>query len=282
MRGLSGALGAAVRSLRDWSLRSAARTVAIGESMADYLRGRRGVPSERVVVIHNFADDSLIRPIEQQANLLLSEWEELSGRFVIGYSGNMGRVHDFATVIEAMHLLRDHSSLIFLFTGGGTQKASLEDLVAKNGLESLAAIRPYQPQERLGMLLGCSNVHLVTMRPEFEGLAVPSKFYGVLAAGRPCVFVGHPQGELARLIQKYDCGMVVRIGDACALAHALLSLHNDTQLAKRLGANARETYLQHFQAARAVSRWGSVIDGLCGNGGNDPSQPPVVHPTRSD
>ena len=70
-------------------------------------------------------------------------------------------------------------------------------------------MRPYQPKERLGETLGIGDVHLVSLDPAMEGLIVPSKFYGIAAAGRPTIFIGAEDGEIARLLEANGCGFTV-------------------------------------------------------------------------
>jgi len=125
------------------------------------------------------------------ANSLREEWN-LGQKFVVGYSGNFGRAHDFATVLDAAAMLRDLRDVHFLFVGNGAQLPWVQARVAALGLTDVS-FRPYQPLDRLALSLSVPDLHLVSLKPELEGLIVPSKFYSVLAAGRPVLFVGIPR-----------------------------------------------------------------------------------------
>ena len=91
-------------------------------------------------------------------------------------------------------------------------------------------MRPYQPKERLGETLSVGDVHLVSLDPALEGLIVPSKFYGIAAAGRPTIFIGSKNGEIARLLEEVGCGFTVTPGDGEALAGRILALAGDRDL----------------------------------------------------
>ena len=176
--------GAPLRALRTWSLRAAAANVAIGERMAARLRSL-GVAPETIHVIANWCDDAAIEPIDHAGNPLRHEWQ-LAAKFVVGYSGNLGRAHEFDTVLGAARQLAGEPDIIFLVIGGGhgverfrRATADLPNIVFK----------PYQPRNRLAHSLGVSDVHWVSLRPEVEGLIVPSKVYGILAAGRPILAI---------------------------------------------------------------------------------------------
>ena len=222
-----------VRRLRDWSLRRAAANVVLGDLM------NARVP--RGVVIHNWADAGLM-PVETRAE----------GGFAVGYSGNLGRAHDFRTIVGAMNRL---PGVRFVFTGGGAQLAAV-----KREAPSNAEFRDYVPREQLSASLSSVDVHLVTLKPALEGLIVPSKFYGILAVGRPVIFIGARDGELARLVDGYHCGIVVEEGDVEGLVRAVETLARDPQNAAAMGARGRELYLQRFAPRHAFASWERVLE----------------------
>jgi glycosyltransferase involved in cell wall biosynthesis len=148
--------------------------------------------------------------------------------------------------------------ICFVFVGGGVQLARLERAVLERRLTNVQ-IHPYQPRERLAETLGMSDVHLVSLDPKLEGLIVPSKFYGVAAAGRPTIFIGAAEGGIARLIRQYDCGFTVASGDAGALADCILRLASDPELCGRLGAHARAAFEEHWDKGHALEQWLQVL-----------------------
>jgi glycosyltransferase involved in cell wall biosynthesis len=128
----------------------------------------------------------------------------------------------------------------------------------KRGLTNFR-LRPYQPKERLCETLGVGEVHLVSLDPRLEGLIVPSKFYGIAAAGRPTIFVGSPLGEIARLIAHYRCGYTASPGDGEALADCILELASDRALCSEMGGRAREAFEAHWDKKQALAKWGEVL-----------------------
>lgn len=262
VRGLRGALGRVLERLRDWSLREAACNVVLGNRMAEYLESR-GVAHERVRVIENWADGESVRPVPAQESTLRREWG-VEGNFIVGYSGNMGRVHEFGTILDAAERLRDDAGTVFLFIGGGNRREWIEEDAKRRGLSSFV-FKPYQQRERLRDSLSAPDVHLVSLRPELEGLVVPSKFYGVAAAGRPTIFIGAPDGEIAQILRQHDCGCVVRQGDGAGLATCIRELRDDPNLRRRLGENARRVFEQRFDKHIALESWCRLLDELaCG------------------
>jgi colanic acid biosynthesis glycosyl transferase WcaI len=242
----------ALRRLRDWSLRRAAANVVLGELMSRRLQAL-GVPAAGIRVIANWADGESIKPLAPEENPLREEWG-LEGRFVVGYSGNLGRAHEFDTILGAAALLRDDAGIAFLFVGAGAQFEAVKGR-AEAGRLGNVLFKPYQPGERLGFSLNVPDLHLVCLRPSLEGLIVPSKFYGVAAVGRPTVFVGDGGGEIAGILASIGCGLSVRVGDAWGLADAIRRLRRDPALCRRMGERARRGLEERFDRKLAVAAW---------------------------
>ena len=256
-----GWMGRLLASLRDRSLRSAQASVVLGFHMQRYLISRNVDPG-RIHVIPNWADGELIRPLEPEHNSLRRDWG-LGGKFVVGYSGNMGRVHEFETALGAAEALKADDGVVFLFIGGGAQRRWLEDEASRRGLTNVR-FQPYQPSEGLAKSLSAPDVHLVSQRPEVEGFVVPSKFYGISAAGRPSIFVGSTQGEIAKVINESGCGLVVRAGDVQGLVAAIIRLKNEPELCRTYGENARRVFDEKFARRIALDAWSKVLAQVAG------------------
>jgi glycosyltransferase involved in cell wall biosynthesis len=256
----NGLLGMALLKMRDASLRGAVANVVVGERMAEVLR-KRGISRETVHVIPNWCDDDEIRPFAPLNNPLRREWG-LRDRFVVGYSGNLGRAHEFETVLNAAECLRDRRDLCFLFIGGGNKFAELAHSARERGLDHLFRFLPYQNRKVLRFSLGVPDIHLISLKPELEGLIVPSKLYGIAAAGRGIVAVAAPDGEVGRLVRRHGCGFVVQPGQGKVLADTLLSLSRNADLIAEMGRRARAMLDSQFTRRQAFERWESLIDNI--------------------
>jgi glycosyltransferase involved in cell wall biosynthesis len=222
-----------LRRLRDWSLRRARVNVALGELMAERIAGC-------VTVRHNWADAALA-PMPR----------DVTAPFTVAYSGNLGRAHEFETMLAAMRALPD---VRFVVTGGGAQLERVRASAPDN-----VTFQPYQPRERLSESLSAADVHLVTLQPALEGLIVPSKFYGVLAVARPVIFIGARDGELARLITAHDLGFIVEPGDESGLAAAIRALAADRERARAMGERGRALYASRFAPPIALAEWERIL-----------------------
>jgi glycosyltransferase involved in cell wall biosynthesis len=257
---MRGPLAASLTALRNRSLRQADATVVVGDLMARNVESL-GAPAARVHVIPNWCDDEVIRPVAQSENPLRQTWS-LAGHFVLGYSGNLGRAHEFQTVLAAAERLRNEPHFAFLMIGGGKRFEELARAVKRQGLARSFRFMPYQQQEMLSYSLAAADAHWLSLNPKLEGLIVPSKFYGIAAAGKPIIVIGDKYGEIARLVQQHDCGIVVAPGDANALVDAMRRLSKAPETISELGRRARAMLDRHFTRQQALQRWRGLVDRL--------------------
>ena len=256
VRGLGQPLRRLLKTARNRSLRFADRNVVIGERMAELVRSI--LPNEAGVrVINNWAKGTAITPIAREVNTLRQEWN-LGDRFVVGYSGNMGRAHEFETLLDAMTELRHDASIAFLFVGGGGQAEALKRACRDRQITNVV-FRPYQPRERLAESLGIADAHIVSLQPALEGLIVPSKFYGIAAAARPAIVIGDPDGEIGGIVSSSGCGVCIRPGDCRGLVQLLRDWSRDPEEPNRMGKRAREVFEGRYEFSHALASWMELL-----------------------
>ncbi len=246
----------ALSSLRNWSLHAALWNIVIGDVMAKKVESE-GISPGSIRIIHNWADGHLIKPIDRYQNDLRRDWH-LTDKFVVGYSGNLGRAHEIGTILDAAVRLKSNKHIIFLFIGGGAQRKVLEDQSHKQDLANII-FKPYQPKEQLCLSLSVPDIHLISLRPEFEGLIVPSKFYGVAAAGRLTIFLGAPDGEIATILSKERCGIHIGIGEGEQLAKIISELALHPEIVQRMGGAGRAAFDSLFEKTIAISKWEALL-----------------------
>jgi len=240
--------------------RHANRCVVLGDHMARRLTDK-GVSPDRLSVIpvwgHDFTD-----PDQQwstpQASPLRRELD-LEGKFVVMYSGNAGLVHTFDAVCAAALRLADDPRFVFLFVGGGRRLDEVRAFQAKHNLENIR-VRGYFPREQLDQSLTMANVHLITLRDGMAGIAVPCKLYGIMAAGRPSIFIGPDSCETADAIREFECGAALKTDDADGLIRTLLDLVADPAYCASLGRNARMAFDNRYNPNHCAALWREMLE----------------------
>jgi glycosyltransferase involved in cell wall biosynthesis len=255
---LRGMIATGVSYWRDRSLKSAAVNVVVGQGMAERLM-KCGVKPDQIRVIHNWTDDADIIPISVEQNRLRKLWG-LEDKFVVGYSGNLGRAHEFDTILAASELLSHDPRIVFLFIGSGHLHDQLAKLVQSRGLASHFRFLPYQERAQLKYSLAVPDLHWLSLKPALEGLIVPSKFYGIAAAGRPMIAITAADGEIANLVRNNNCGRVIEPGEGEQLAAAILELSSNPEQLTTMGQNARAMLDAQFTRREAFRRWSAVLD----------------------
>jgi glycosyltransferase involved in cell wall biosynthesis len=147
----------------------------------------------------------------------------------------------------------------WLFIGSGAQMERLQGEVRERGLTT-ALFQPYQPREHLAESLSAADVHLISLRPALEGLIVPSKFYSIAAAGRPAIFIGDHNGEIASILHDSDTGVVIADGDGDALGSAVLDYAQDRTRTRDQGERARQLFEQRYRFAFTLTAWERLLD----------------------
>jgi glycosyltransferase involved in cell wall biosynthesis len=242
---------------RNQSLSMAVCNVVLGDLMAARVAGL-GISRGRVRLIPNWASGREIEPLPPERNPLRREWG-LDGKFVVGYSGNMGRAHDLAGLIGAARQLAHRGDIAFLLIGAGKQRSVLEAAVRLHDLPNVV-FKPYQPREILAQSLTVPDCHIVSLKPSLEGLIVPSKLYSSMAAGRPVVFLGSEDGEVGRLLKAGPpFGVRLDPADVAGLVREIEHLTADPERARTLGRAARHVFEQQFDRPIAFAKWRALL-----------------------
>jgi lipopolysaccharide/colanic/teichoic acid biosynthesis glycosyltransferase len=251
-------------------LRRADRVVAIGETMRHRLVTAKGADPARTRVIHNWADCDAIVPAAKDNPLARAAG--LADRFVVMHSGNVGLAAGLEVLLDAAARLRDCPGLTVAIVGEGTRRASLEARARALGLDHVRFLPP-RPREDLRDSFASADVFLVSLRPGLAGYLVPSKLYGILAAGRPYVAAVDEDSEVAAITRKHDCGLLAPPGDGDAVARRLRELYRDPVLRERLGENARRAALE-FDRRGQVRAYAELLSEVAAAPAGAPARQP--------
>lgn len=218
-----------------------AETIIVpSETMKERIVARAPELSQKVAVIHNWADPTWIKPLAKQDNEFAKS-HHLVDRFTVLYSGNMGRCHDMDTILEAARELKAEP-IRFLFIGAGPKWEPCQQKVQEWGLTNCEFL-PYQDKALLPQSLTACDLSLVSIAEGMEGVVAPSKFYSALSSGRPVAIICEPHSYLRQLVGEANCGAAFCNGDSQGLAAFIRYMAKDSQMHDRFG-NAGHRYIQ--------------------------------------
>ncbi|WP_179131007.1 glycosyltransferase family 4 protein [Candidatus Entotheonella palauensis] len=231
-------------------VRKSSRVIALGETMRQKLIAHKAADPGKTIVIPDWADCRAIRPRPKRN--AFSQAHGLTHAFVVMHSGNMGLSQGLETLLEAAARLQSFSDIQFVLIGEGVKKQDLMAQAQHLGLRNVQFL-PHQPKAMLPNSFATADVFIVSLQRGLAGYIVPSKLYGILAAGRPYVAAVEPACEVRAITRQYRCGLSVEPGDAQGLAEAITTLYQHRSLTQQLGRNARRAAIafdrqQHVRA----------------------------------
>jgi colanic acid biosynthesis glycosyl transferase WcaI len=245
----------ALRALVEPPFRTAARVVALGETMRRRLE-EKGVAPERIRVIPNWTDTEAVRPGPQD-----NAWSRehgLAGRFVVMHAGNLGWAQDLETLVRASTLLGDAEELVVALVGSGSRADRLRAMAGSLGTSHVRFLG-HQPRERMSEVLAAGTLHVVGLAQGLAGYVVPSRVYGILAAGRAVIAAADAESETAELVRRVRCGLVVPPGNPDALAGLLRAAVDGALALDDLGARGRAYAEEEADRRVAVERYRALL-----------------------
>jgi lipopolysaccharide/colanic/teichoic acid biosynthesis glycosyltransferase len=244
-----------LQAVNRFLVRRASRVVAIGETMRRRLVDGKGADPARTIVIADWIDCEAVTPAPRDN--AFARAHGLDRAFVVMHSGNIGLAQGLETLVEAAAHLAHLPDIQVIFVGEGVKKAALQSQAQALGLANVRFL-PFAPKERLSESFGAADVFVVSLKPGLAGYIVPSKLYGILAAGRPYVAAVEEECEVTAITRRHDCGLLAEPSKPRELAERIRYLYQDRALARRLGENARRAALQ-FDRRRQVRAYDDLL-----------------------
>jgi len=244
----NGAIEVVVGAIIDWSRRHAHAIIVLGDEMRSRLVAR-GISESKILVAESWACGKDILPMAF-----------LDGPLTVHYSGNLGLAHEVATISAVIERLANHPRFRFIISGGGPRRPRLESLCQARSIKNVE-FRRYCTNAKLGESLADGHLGLVTQIPETLGSVIPSKIYGIMAAGRPLLYIGPTKSTPASHIRTFKCGWHIQAGDVEGVISLLHHLDLNRHLLREAGERGRSAFEQHFDLPIGVAR---VEDIVCG------------------
>jgi glycosyltransferase involved in cell wall biosynthesis len=191
----------------------------------------------KVIVIPNWADVDWIRPMAKDKNEFARKYKQVE-KLTVMYSGNLGAAHDIETMLGSAKRLKENDAVHFMIIGDGAKKDLVEKAKLEAGLDNLTVL-PIQPEKILPALLSTGDLAVISLDNGSEGLMVPSKTYYSMAAGAALIGLCDKNCEVARIISRYECGIVVTPGDIDAMMDGIIDLLGDKSKLNHYRANSR-------------------------------------------
>jgi glycosyltransferase involved in cell wall biosynthesis len=217
----------------------------------------KGAPPERLRVIPNWVDTRAITP--QPRDNPWAARHDLVAPFVVMHSGNVGHAQDLDSLVRAATFLRDRDDLKIVIAGFGARHAEMVALAARLEVDDTVRFLPYQKRERLPLSLSSADVHVVGLAKGLAGYVVPSRLYGILAAGRPVIVAAEDESETARLVREISCGVVVPPARPELLARTIREAADGAFELDEMGRRGRAYVEEEADRVVAMERYRALV-----------------------
>ncbi len=255
-------------------LRSARGIVAISPYMIERI-DRYGVAQSRLHVVPVWAVGKDLRPIPRETNEFRRQ-HALQNKFVVMFSGNLELGGDMDTLLGALAALREDRDIVFVLISEGPRRERFRTLAQQAALSNVQFL-PYQNRDLLAYSLSAGDVHVITNKKGLGGLRVPGKTYGILAVGRPILYIGEPYCEVADLVREHRLGYVIEEHDVLCLVRAIRELRDDPARRQEISARARTLYEAQYQAQTNIDLWEKVLTSVVTTAAHVPAGKVQVH-----
>jgi glycosyltransferase involved in cell wall biosynthesis len=248
-----------IRAINALMFRALDAIITIGRDTEQLLLRYRGVTRDKLHFIPNWATLApAVRPIDPDNPFRRPN----AARFLVGLSGNLGFTHDPVIVFESARLLRDDPEIHFLLSGWGIGFERLKAMQSEAQLPNVSLVDRV-PEENLEAFLSAADVWLIPYRKNVAGVSVPSRFYNLLAVGRPVLIVSERDTEAALTVTEHDIGWVVAPGDAGELARTICLAASSVDPSR---AERAATIARRFNFAAAMAAYSELAQKLLREG----------------
>lgn len=237
--------------------RAAERVIVLGRDMEQLVSSRLKDRADHLVRIPNWAETGAITPECRASNLLLKELGFVD-RFVVQYSGTMGRTHGLETVLEAAEKLSHRDDIRFLFIGSGAKKNVVDQAAAR--LPNVVVL-PVRDRNQLSTSLNACDVSIISFIPGMAGVSVPSRMYNIFAAGKPVIAVADSHSELALVVEEDDLGWVVPPLDPSGIVNAILDAAAGADRLAAVSLRARQL-AERYSRERIIEQYLALLADL--------------------
>ncbi len=238
---------------------NAEKIVVVGRDMGELVEAQLESAGGKtsVEIVQNWASLEEIEPTPRDENELLKELGILD-KFVFMYAGNMGHPQDLESIVRCAENLKDDERFHFLFLGSGVKKKWLEAERQKHGLKN-TTILPSRPREEQKMFLNACDVGFVSLVKNMRGVAMPSRTYNLLAAGKPILALTEENSEVARVIEEERVGWIVSPSEPEKLLQTIYKIYDERSILDEIGKRARKAALEKYSVETTVKKYRKIF-----------------------
>lgn len=215
------------------------KIITISEDMKKTLIGK-GVENNKISVVYNWISTKEIKPIERKNNQLFKEFNLDANGFYVVYAGNIGKIQSIDTIIDAAKIVKEKTNDIsFLLIGNGSDKERIQQIIVNDNCSNVKLF-DLQASDRVSEVYSIADINLITLKENTTNYAFPSKAWTALATARPVICAVDTNSELARMVERTNCGVCIEPENDTLLANVILDMYKKSESLKVMGNSGRD------------------------------------------
>jgi glycosyltransferase involved in cell wall biosynthesis len=229
--------------------------VDIGPCMRSLLRKHNTTADYVTLVPWALSEPDFGIPVNEEVRVKMFGEDAALG---VLYSGNMGMAHEYAEFLALARLLRERApQIVFAFSSRGNR---MDEFLAELTPEDTnIRILPFASLEELEDRLNAADIHLLSLKPKWDGIVVPSKFFGSLAAGKPVLYAGSATSCIGQWIRQYELGLLLDAERIEQTADKLIEYSDNPDALGDWKSAAYRTYQEQFSRNRVIDGWDASL-----------------------
>lgn len=247
-----------------YSCKKSDLVITVGRDMQETLEKRfKGKKVPKNIVINNWMNEKEVYPLEKKDRNVQKFRKEnnLDGKFVIMYSGNVGLYYDLENIIKIVEKYKNKKDIVFAIVGEGALKEKLVNYCDDNKISNVVFI-PYQDKKDLIYSLNAADVHLVTNSKGIKGVSVPSKIYGCMATNVPILGILEEGSEAWKIIEDSKCGVLAETGNYQEIEKMLDTIIKDKEKFVKKHLTGRKYLEDNFTKDKSIEKYRKTINNL--------------------
>lgn len=193
------------------------------------------VDPAKIEIVPCWTDNSFLKPIPKEDNIFIKE-QEVSGKFLVIYSGNLGYTHDIEVLVDLAERVK-RQDIFFFLIGEGDKKKILADRIDKSGQKDIRLLS-WQDIKMYPFSLSSADLAVVTLGKNASLMSVPSKLYDIMSVGSPLLSIAEKDSEMAKIINKYDMGICCSADQTDQMLEFIYNLMDDKEYYQKMRANS--------------------------------------------
>lgn len=246
------------RLIENFTYKNVEQIIVISEDLKQNILDK-GVPSCKISIIPNWADENVVVDIPRDENSLFDKFSLDRRLFYISYCGNIGLSQNFDLLIEAACDFKLNKNIMFVLIGDGPYKSEIEKKITELKLDNFKLF-PYQPYGDISHVFSLGDVGLIISKPNVGTASVPSKTWNIMSAQRPIIASFDMDSELCSIIQHANCGICVPPDDKDLLKNAIIELYHNQDQVRVKGQNGRKYLLENLSSGEGISKYIELIN----------------------